>query len=292
MKPPEDAVRGPESLQVREAVASDWEAISRLVFLEANVHRHLDWRGPLDWIGARPYWLLEEGRQIRGALACPPDPVSIAWIRLFAFDSRLDGSEAWKLLWAQALEQLRAQRPVLAAAITTRQWFAPILRESGFVPEDRIVVLAWQGKAGQPASLAAGQTLRAMRTEDLPAVEEVDAAAFGPLWRNSLPALTRALGQATYASVIEEDSGIVGYQLSTAGHLGVHLARLAVTPEFQRRGVATALVQDLKARTAADPDALLTVNTQSDNEASLDLYRRAGFHRTGEEYPVYTQHIA
>ena len=31
----------------------------------------------------------------------------------------------------------------------------------------------------------------------------------------------------------------------------------------------------------------LSVNTQSDNQASLNLYQRMGFLRTGEEYPVY-----
>jgi len=31
----------------------------------------------------------------------------------------------------------------------------------------------------------------------------------------------------------------------------------------------------------------LSVNTQSDNVASLALYQRLGFIRTGEQYPVY-----
>jgi ribosomal protein S18 acetylase RimI-like enzyme len=31
----------------------------------------------------------------------------------------------------------------------------------------------------------------------------------------------------------------------------------------------------------------VTVNTQQDNIASLSLYQKAGFRRTGEEYPVY-----
>jgi ribosomal protein S18 acetylase RimI-like enzyme len=32
----------------------------------------------------------------------------------------------------------------------------------------------------------------------------------------------------------------------------------------------------------------LSVNTQSDNQASLSLYQSTGFVRTGEAYPVYT----
>jgi len=32
----------------------------------------------------------------------------------------------------------------------------------------------------------------------------------------------------------------------------------------------------------------LTVNTQSDNVTSLNLYQKMGFIRMGEQYPVYT----
>jgi ribosomal protein S18 acetylase RimI-like enzyme len=35
-----------------------------------------------------------------------------------------------------------------------------------------------------------------------------------------------------------------------------------------------------------------TVNTQSDNATSLALYKRIGFHETGERYPVYQRRIS
>jgi ribosomal protein S18 acetylase RimI-like enzyme len=35
----------------------------------------------------------------------------------------------------------------------------------------------------------------------------------------------------------------------------------------------------------------LTVNTQADNAASLALYHKLGFRRTGEQFPVYTLQV-
>ena len=44
---------------------------------------------------------------------------------------------------------------------------------------------------------------------------------------------------------------------------------------------------DLFARLANHGIYKLSVNTQSDNAASLSLYQKMGFVRTGEQYPVY-----
>ena len=126
---------------------------------------------------------------------------------------------------------------------------------------------------------------------DLPAVAEVDAAAFDPLWQNSLPSLERAYPQAVLATVIEANGQVLGYQLSTRNPLGAHLARLAVRPELQGFGLGRALIADLIQQ--ADRHAMyrLTVNTQSDNAASLALYKKTGFRETGERFPVYQLQI-
>ena len=112
-------------------------------------------------------------------------------------------------------------------------------------------------------------------------------AAFEPLWRNSLEALSHAFGQASYASVAEGEGGLVGYQLSTGGTFGTHLARLAVSPAAQRRGLGVALVQDLIEHIPPGREPRLTLNTQSNNVASHALYDRVGFRRTGERFPVF-----
>jgi ribosomal protein S18 acetylase RimI-like enzyme len=75
--------------------------------------------------------------------------------------------------------------------------------------------------------------------------------------------------------------------LSTGGSGRAHLARLAVLPEIQGRGIGRALVQDLFAQLVRNGVYRVSVNTQNDNATSLRLYQRLGFVRTGEQYPVY-----
>ncbi len=203
--------------RIRPAVSADQQKIADLIFFESHVHRHLDWRAPLDWIGVPPYWVFQENNRLIAALACPPDPDSIAWIRLFAFASHLAGPATWRPLWEAAQAQLGELGGATAAAIATERWLEPILTENGFRRIAHIVMLEWNDRPPARAHVSPAVNIRAMTDEDLPHVVEVDAAAFDPLWRNSLPALRLALAQAAYASVAEDASGLIGYQLSTGG---------------------------------------------------------------------------
>ncbi len=178
-----------------------------------------------------------------------------------------------------------------AAAISIQRWLDALLANSGFQLADHIVLLERTEPTRPGVRIPAGINLRSMQKEDLPQVAEVDAAAFEPLWRNSLEALSKAYELAAYATVVENETGLVGYQLSTGGEFGMHLARLAVRPQVQGGGLGAALVSDLLAHAPETTAGRLTVNTQADNAASLALYHRLGFRRTGERYPVYTFEI-
>jgi ribosomal protein S18 acetylase RimI-like enzyme len=100
-----------------------------------------------------------------------------------------------------------------------------------------------------------------------------------------------AFQQAAVATVAEDQDGIIGYQISTASSGGGHLARLAVHPRVQSQGIGYAIVRDLLAQFYRRGALQVTVNTQLDNLASLALYHKAGFQRTGEVYPVYEAYL-
>ena len=280
------------NLRIRPAVSADQQQIADLILFQQRIHRHLDWRAPLEWLEYQPFFVLEKDGRIEAALACPPDPHSIFWIRLFAFDSNLSGPSVWSPLWDAARRELASLGGATVAAIVTQRWFESILIESGFASTQHIVMLEWNRQPVKPYPAPAGITLRPMLFDDLPRAVEVDAAAFEPLWQNSLPALSKAFSQAIYASVAENESRFVGYQLSTGSPFGAHLARLAVRPEAQGRGIASALISDLMDHVCRDANLLrITVNTQSNNTASLALYEKIGFHRAGEQYPVYIYRV-
>jgi len=275
------------SLQVRRAVLEDQKRIADLMFFESHIHRHLDWRPPLDWLGEPDYWVLEEGRSLAGVLACPPDPPGIAWIRLFACTASPGVQVAWSTLWERAARELSLRGSGVAAAIALHPWMEDLLEDSNFAPEQDIIMLHRDDSPLDVRPPKMDVTLRPMRPTDLPEVVEVDSAAFDPLWRNSQDALEKALLQASYASVAETVEGIVGYQLSTGSLPGMHLARLAVLPGLQGGGIGSALVHDLLKFARAHGRTHITVNTQSDNFASQALYKRLGFILTGERFPVF-----
>jgi len=289
---PLHASPSPEALpEVCPAGPADREELANLIFSESHVHKHLDWRAPLDWLGHSPFVMLREGPRVSGTLACPPDPDNIAWLRLFAFAPHLTGSAVWRLLWPTALTQLEAQGDCTAAAIATQRWLEPILLENGFQTVNHIVLMELDTRIALPGQESAGFVFRPMLPDDLPRVAEVDAVAFDPLWRNSLEALTTAFNQSSYASVATDVSGLAGYQLATGGAFGTHLARLAVRPGAQRRGLGAALVKDLIAHIPEGREPRLTVNTQSDNGASHALYARLGFRPTGERFSVFALEV-
>lgn len=279
------------NLRVRRAVAQDHHQIASLVFHESNTHRHLDWRSALDWVGARNFWVLDDHGTIAAAFACPEDPPNVAWIRLFSHVAHLTGPEAWSVLWKAAQADIAESNPnATVAAIIVKDWFQPLLISSGFVSKQDIVLLRRTSgdDAPTPTTALSGIQIRPMRDEDLPAVTRADLSAFGPFWHNSQDSLQRAYSQAIHATVAEDASGIIGYQISTGNPFGAHLARLAVSPQAQGRGVGSALVSELIERLKTHTSGNLSVNTQADNHASLALYKKFGFTRTGEFFPVFS----
>lgn len=280
-------------LNVRHATAQDHRQISSLITQESNTHRHLDWRNALEWVGAQNFWVLEDQGTVVAALACPEDPPDVAWIRLFSHHPHLSGSEAWSAIWETAHAEIFASNPrAQVASIVMKQWWHTLLEKNGFEQCFNIVLLELHSENFSSSRIPQNLNIRPMQEADLFPVEQIDHQAFGAFWHNTLDSLQRARGQSFYSSVAEDESGmVVGYQISTGNPFGAHLARLAVRPEAQRRGAASALVQDLIQQAGALRSGRLSVNTQEDNYASLRLYEKLGFVRTGEYYPVFVHRV-
>jgi len=274
-------------LTVRPVSERDLQGLANLIHFEAHVHRHLDWRAPLDWVGYHPYLVGEHNGEIMAALACPPDPPLVAWIRLFATSSEMSVKLAWEELWSVAHDQLcQLDDIALVAAIPLQRWFRNLLEKSNFVHTHNVIVLSWKRTPIPSLAITHPGVIRTMELRDINAVEDLDRAAFGLIWQISTSGLEVAFRQAALASVVEIDGKIIGYQISTATPMGGHLARLAVLPQYQGQGIGYALLHDLLVQFERRGAQSVTVNTQNDNLSSLALYRKAGFKRTGEEYPI------
>jgi len=279
-------------LNVRQAELEDRQKLANLIHFEVYVHRHLDWRPPLDWLGNRPYVVAEKNGKIVAALACPPDPPKVAWIRLFAISANISIEKAWEALWPEAREILNdLPHPTRVAAIPLQRWFQAVLVESDFDLTHRVVMLSWT--PGRQALMERQDDLliRPMNFDDLLEVEKIDNAAFGTVWQTSQAGLELAFKQAAVATVVEDEGRLLGYQISTTTPMGGHLARLAIHPVAQGQGLGYSLLRDMLSQFERRGAQAVTVNTQQDNLVSLSLYKKAGFRPTGEEYPVYQYSI-
>jgi ribosomal-protein-alanine N-acetyltransferase len=277
-----------QKITFRNASLSDRHKLANLIHFELHIHRHLDWRPPLDWLGHKPFLIAEEYGNPLAALACPPDPPAVAWIRLFAVNTRISQQAAWDLLWPEAQNQLmRQSRQISVAAIPLHAWFEDLLAANGFEEVNRVIMLAWHPPKIFQDDKSVAFNIRPMNLDDLASVEEIDAAAFGSVWQNSQGSLEIAFRQAAVATVVEDDGLLIAYQISTSTPMGGHLARLAVRPEYQGNGIGKALVRDMLSQFYRRGTQTVSVNTQKDNRASISLYQKAGFKLTGEEYPLY-----
>lgn len=249
-------------------------------------HRHLDWRLPSDWLGYQPFWILGKHNAASAALAFPDDPPGVYWVRLFAALNTLRLPQTWRLLFEKALSTFPTGTKPVIASLAVQKWYFDVLLENGFSRLHDIVVLAWNGAVAPNFRGVPGLAIRAMNDSDLQLVQQVDDAAFDDIWKNSYSATHKAYRTAASATVAELNGKIIAYQISTASPFSAHLARIAVLPQFHRMGIGQAVIQDMLNFFIKIGINSLTVNTQSDNQASIALYQKSGFAFNGEKFPV------
>jgi ribosomal protein S18 acetylase RimI-like enzyme len=276
---------------IRTALPDDRSHLANMIHFGAYIHQHLDWKPALDWIGSSPYLVLEKKQDLCAALACPPDLPDITWIRLFVATSTIDVRHAWELLWQAAEEEIRQLGKIRVAVISLQSWLNGLLEISQFEHMDNVIVLMWDRTNTLAQPDQSDITIRLMMPEDLTMILDIDHAAFGEVWKNSLESLELAYQQSSLATIAELGNEIVGYQYSTASTMGGHLARLAVKPSMQGKGIGYLLVHQALNQFKKQGFRHVTVNTQQNNTASLALYSKAGFSLTGESYRVYQKKI-
>ncbi len=280
------------ALTTRPAEPAHHELVTTLLRTAAQVHAHLDWNPIEDWLGAQPILFAERGRRTIGLLAAPPDPPDVAWVRLFALAGDESPQRVWRALWPPAQVALIARGTQSAAGLSLDGWMDPLYTEAGFEHTHHVVVLT-RPRPATPSSSPTRSDLNIRRAgpEDTPAIMAADLAAFAAPWQISPRVIQAALTQADYLTVAESAGQVVGYQLTTPNGSGGHLARLAVLPGWQGRGLGRALVTDLTAHYDRLGARLLTVNTQDTNTTSLAVYQHAGFELNGVRFPVFQLHF-
>lgn len=252
-----------------------------------QVHYHLDWEPVQKWL-ADPHNLISllwEGHYLLGMMAFSPVYQGTSWLRVLVLPLR-DREMAVRLLWEAASPLLTPDHPEVSVLVT-RPWVEPWLRGLGFQKTEMVINLSREAHAITPDEQNRVR-LRGVRLWELAAVLDVDHAAFHPMWQMRENDLREAGRRAYYYTVAHNGSRIIGYQITMRYLRSMHLARLAVLPDYQGQGIASQLVRDMLVYAEKREIQVVTVNTQLSNEASQRIYYRYHFVRDHLDLPVYS----
>jgi [ribosomal protein S18]-alanine N-acetyltransferase len=129
--------------------------------------------------------------------------------------------------------------------------------------------------------------IRVLELNDLSAIEAIEQKAYPTPWSRSM--FASELAKPTSISLgAFEGQDLVGYVINSRYVDAWHVMNVAVDPEHQRRGVATALLERLFELTRDDERRGYTLEVRVSNEDAIGLYEKLGFESRGIRRGYYT----
>jgi ribosomal-protein-alanine N-acetyltransferase len=129
--------------------------------------------------------------------------------------------------------------------------------------------------------------IRVLELSDLNAIEAIEQEAYPTPWSRSMFASELAKPTSICLGAFE-GRDLVGYVINSRYVDAWHVMNVAVAPEHQRRGVATALLVRLFELTRDDERRGYTLEVRVSNEDAIGLYEKLGFESRGIRRGYYT----
>jgi [ribosomal protein S18]-alanine N-acetyltransferase len=129
--------------------------------------------------------------------------------------------------------------------------------------------------------------IRTLELADLSAIESIEQRAYPTPWSRSMFASELAKPTSICLGAFE-GLDLIGYVVNSRYVDAWHVMNVAVDPEFQRRGVATRLLERLFELTRDDERRGYTLEVRVSNRRAIELYERLGFSARGLRRGYYT----
>ena len=129
--------------------------------------------------------------------------------------------------------------------------------------------------------------IRVLEPDDLDAIESIEQRAYPTPWSRSMFASELAKPTSICLGAFEGDE-LLGYVINSRYVDAWHVMNVAVDPDRQRRGVASALLERLFELTNDDERRGYTLEVRVSNEGAIRLYERLGFEPRGIRRGYYT----
>ena len=132
--------------------------------------------------------------------------------------------------------------------------------------------------------------LRRLAARDLDAIEAIERASYPTPWSRSMFAGELAKASSVCLGAYDGEAGgaLIGYAIVSRYVDAWLVMNIAVAPPARRRGIASALLDELFAVTAADARRGYTLEVRVSNGGAIALYERLGFRRRGIRRGYYT----
>lgn len=129
---------------------------------------------------------------------------------------------------------------------------------------------------------------REMKSSDIPQVAVLEAALFTDPWSEA--GISETLEQNnTFCFVAENREGVCGYLLVYYVLDECEIARIGVSPEMRRQGVAAFLMHELKMFCHASSINRILLDVRESNSGARKFYQHCGFTEDGVRKNFYTE---
>jgi ribosomal-protein-alanine N-acetyltransferase len=129
--------------------------------------------------------------------------------------------------------------------------------------------------------------IRALTLSDLNAIEDIEHRSYDTPWSRSMFAGELAKPASLCLGAFEGDQ-LGGYLIVSRYVDAWHIMNIAVSPDFRRRGIATALLERLFELTDDRTRRGYTLEVRVSNDGAIRLYERLGFTARGIRRGYYT----
>ena len=129
--------------------------------------------------------------------------------------------------------------------------------------------------------------IRPLGLSDLNSIDSIERRAYRTPWSRSMFASELAKASSICLGAWEGDR-LVGYIVNSRYVDAWHVMNVAVDPDYQRRGIATRLLEHLFELTRDDQRRGYTLEVRVSNSEAIGLYESLGFVRQGLRRGYYT----
>ena len=128
--------------------------------------------------------------------------------------------------------------------------------------------------------------IRKMKSSDVAAIAELEKQCFSDPWSAESIA-SELVNPLSYWLVAEVDGQVAGYIGSQSVLDAADMMNIAVSPDYRRRGIAKALVNELTAYLSKNNVIALLLEVRVSNEPAITLYEKMGFQQVGRRPNYY-----